>query len=113
MLPSLEPELNVSEARSVLETEFFRRAEWRRRRAEQVPQEAARNFEAARLLEKLASSLDEVPDELMKLFALHWGAGEDGSGNIAKLEEEVRRVGFSMSPKDATEFVKVFTEAAL
>jgi hypothetical protein len=106
----LQPGMTPDQVRELLRNDFESNAMWRIQKAADYPQDY-RNDEAAKLLTKLADSVDDVPDTLLVLFSLHWGDGEESSSHLEEYLEAVRRVGFGDFPKNATEFVRSFTQA--
>jgi hypothetical protein len=109
-MSSFQPEIDLGEVRERVKNELSSTAFWRRTKAAQYAQDT-RNRAAAERLERLTSTVDAVPDELIRLFALHWGDGEDPSFNLERWHEELRSIGFTSHPETAAEFLKCFGDA--
>ena len=103
--------VDVNGFRELLALDMASTADWRRRVAQEHPEDK-RNMAAALLLDQLASTVDAIPADLMSLYSLMWEENEtENLRHSELLSEELRQAGFVSSPKDATEFVKSFTEA--
>jgi len=90
------------ERRIVLVDIFEGKAEWRRQRAVEHPDDK-RNLDAATILDRLAKSVDSVPPStLNSFFELY----EDYEGE--ELSEELRQVGFHSDPKTADDFCRSY-----
>jgi hypothetical protein len=87
----------------LLRTEFLNTADWRRQKAIEHPDDK-RNEEAAQLLERLATTVEQVEAHLIKAF---YELRED-SREAEEYSEMLRKVGFHWGPKTATEFVRDF-----
>jgi hypothetical protein len=82
-------------------------AEWRRRQSLEHPEESW-HVEAARLLDKLAADLSNVPDREAEAYAAM--RAEDRCLSVAQIEgEALRAVGFYSAPENATNFVRSLT----
>jgi hypothetical protein len=113
-MPSfLDPELPLDEARDILRTNFKNKAQRRIEEAIQHPEDP-RYSQAAVLLNRLDKSVDEVPEDLVRLFAMHWSPEPEGdsvSSHQAEYDNALNRVGFGNDPQNATEFLQAFTDA--
>jgi hypothetical protein len=90
------------ERRIVLVEIFEGKAQWRRQKAVEHPDDR-RNLEAAAILDRLAKSVDSVPPTtLNSFFELY----EDYEGE--ELGEELRQVGFHSDPKTAEDFCRSY-----
>jgi len=88
------------ERRIVLVEIFEGKAQWRRQKAGEHPEDK-RNLEAATILDRLAKSVESVPPTtLNSFFELY----EDYEGE--ELSEELRQVGFHSDPKTAEDFCR-------
>ena len=93
---------HAGERRIALVEIFEGKAQWRRQKAVQHPDDK-RNLEAARILDRLAKSVDRVtPSTLNSFFELY----EDYEGE--ELSEELRQVGFHSDPKTAEDFCRSY-----
>ena len=97
--------------RSELWEMFACQAEWRTEKAEQYPEDV-RNRKAAALLEILAHTVDEVPQQLLDAYDavfLRWDTHE-----IVKLNDEaLRAVGFRSEPESAEAWIRGFLSEVL
>jgi hypothetical protein len=94
-------------ARDVLEDAFLDTARWRREKATEYPNDE-RNLEAAALLDRLATTVDQVEPELLAAYAkLH-----DDYCDIETHSEMLRAIGFDSAPETASEFVAKFISKA-
>jgi len=90
------------ERRIVLVEIFEAKAQWRRQKAGEHPEDK-RNLEAAAILDRLAKSVESVPPTtLNSFFELY----EDYEGE--ELSEELRQVGFHSDPKTAEDFCRSY-----
>ena len=90
------------ERRTVLVEIFEGKAQWRRQKAVEHPDDKG-NLEAATILDRLAKSVDSVPPTtLNSFFELY----EDYEGD--ELSEELRQVGFHSEPKTAADFCRSY-----
>ena len=88
------------ERRIALVEIFAGKAEWRRHKANEHPDDK-RNLEAATIFDRLARSVDGVPRTTLNgFFELY----EDYEGD--ELSEELRQVGFHSDPKTAEDFCR-------
>jgi hypothetical protein len=97
---------DLAEQREILRLDFERSAEWRRRKAEEYPNDR-RTLEAWHELERLASTVSEIPDEVLGTWVDLW-AHHEGSHESEILQERIRQIGFHTSYKTATEFLQQF-----
>jgi HAMP domain-containing protein len=80
-------------------------ADWRRRTAEQYPDDN-RNIEAAEELERLAGTVDDIPEALLRQYA-EGSENESASFSLSEIESEcLRRIGFSDSWASAAKLVE-------
>src|SRR5262249_62042046 len=90
------------ERRIVLVEIFEGKAQWRRQKAVERPNDK-RNLEAATILDRLAKSVDSVtPTTLNSFFELY----DDYEGE--ELSEELRQGGFHSDPKTAEDFCRSY-----
>ena len=90
------------ERRIALVEIFEGKAQWRRQKAVEHPDDK-RNLEAATILDRLAKSVDRVPPTtLNSFFELY----EDYEGE--ELNEELRQVGFRFDPKTPEDFCRSY-----
>jgi|SRR6516225_1016280 len=88
------------ERRIALVEIFEGKAQWRRQKAVEHPDDK-RDLEAVTILDRLAKSVDGVsPNTLNSFFELY----EDYEGE--ELSEELRQVGFHSDPKTAEDFCR-------
>jgi len=102
--PKMPEQLNKhdGERRIVLVEIFEGKAQWRRQKAVEHPDDK-RYLEAATILDRLAKSVDSVPPTtLNSFFELY----EDYEGE--ELSEELRQVGFHSDPKTAEDFCRSY-----
>jgi hypothetical protein len=83
-----------------LRTEFSDSAKWPRQKAAEYRLDAERNLAAAVILDRLAKTVKDIDDPLMKEF--------DALGDHPDWPGMVRQVGFSLFPKDAAELLADF-----
>lgn len=81
-------------------------ADWRRRKAEEYPEDAQRNLEAAQLLEWLAVEVGALEgSEIHRRL----GAAVDKCDDLSRFSEEwsdyVRRIGFSTFPDNGQQLL--------
>jgi len=86
--------------RQELQEEFERQAEWRRIKANEYP-DGARNIEAAEIFGRLAATVGEVKSYQFDALLVF-----DDVPDVELWNEMLRRVGFSLWPKTAEEFVR-------
>jgi hypothetical protein len=85
---------------------FQSTADWRRQKAEEY-RDDRRNGRAAELLERLATTVKDIPSELR---ALYDGMTDDFPSEFQS--EQLRAVGFNYFPDSATEFVQGIIHAS-
>ena len=90
------------ERRTALIEIFEGKAEWRKQKAAEHPDDK-RNLEAATILDRLAKSVDGVPRTTLNAF---FELYEDYEGE--ELSEELRQVGFHSDPKTAEDFCRSY-----
>ena len=90
------------ERRIALVEIFAGKAEWRRQKAVEHPDDE-RNLEAATIFDRLARSVDGVPRTTLNAF---FELYEDYEGD--ELSEELRQVGFHSDPKTAEDFCRSY-----
>jgi hypothetical protein len=83
--------------------EFSSTAEWRRAKAVEFPDDG-RNGDAAKLLDRLAATADQVEAHVVRAYVEAWGDGRDGDEHA----EMLRGVGFNYWPQSATVFLRDF-----
>ena len=89
--------------RMLLRHEFCATADWRLEKANQYPSDS-RNRQSAKLLEKLAATIEEIPSSIFDVYRAMFRDVSDSERHSELLVE----VGFSWHPDDATEFVRRF-----
>jgi len=77
-------------------------AEWRRRKAEQFPEDE-RNEKAAALLESLACDLPNASSDIQKELVRLW---EEKENFIVVVSEKLREVGFLTFPNSVDEMLE-------
>jgi hypothetical protein len=94
---------NASTAHIDLQEEFELQAEWRRKKAEEFPDDA-RNQEAARILDRLAATAERVPPDVL---AAYYELFED-LPDTEELSDMLRNIGFGSTYDTAEDFVRAF-----
>jgi hypothetical protein len=98
--------VDKNDALEWLKEQFEHTAEWRREKAQEYPGDV-RNLDAARMLDRLAATIEGVPDDLAAAYAeLH--EDDEDLHRLAELENEMRKgVGFRCYAwENATEFIQ-------
>lgn len=85
--------------RQELQEEFGRQAEWRRMKAE-YPDDT-RNIEAAEIFDRLAATVGDIKSYQLDALLVF-----DDTSDVELWNEMLRRVGFSLWPETAEEFVR-------
>ncbi|MBM4298299.1 MAG: hypothetical protein FJ143_11225 [Deltaproteobacteria bacterium] len=96
-----QKELNYQ--RELLKTEFECSADWRRKKAEQYPNDD-RNSKAAEILDKLAADVGNVDAATLAAYVALFEDYPDGEAH----SEMLRTIGFDWEPESAIEFVRRF-----
>jgi hypothetical protein len=87
-------------------------AEWRRRVALEYPDDE-RNVKAAKALERLATTVEQVDPKLLAVFGEELDDADDWFQNQELLSEMLRQIGFHTDYVDAADFVQDFIDKAL
>jgi len=82
-------------------------AEWRREKAKQYPHDE-RYLAAATIFDRLAATVDDIPQDLFLAFSEPGPDVTDGLLDVEGWTEMLREVGFGSSPKIAEDFVRSF-----
>jgi hypothetical protein len=90
-----------------LQDVFKEQAEWRREKAEQYPNEE-RNLQAAAIFDRLAATVDAVPQDAFVALSELRPNVDDGLLDVERWTEMLRDVGFQSAPKNAEDFVRSF-----
>jgi hypothetical protein len=98
---------DVRKIKEHLRLDFECVADWRRRKAQEYPDDR-RYVEAAQELDVLALTVDRVAPEILTVYAELF---EDGGDDDEKHDEMLRGIGFSSSYSSATEYVQKFIGA--
>lgn len=95
--------------REMMRTSIRGAATWRSRTVKRFPNEP-RNMDAYEALERIAATIDDVPDALFTRLQNSMGQiAECGEGNPEELwGDMLRSIGFYSNPKDATVLIKQF-----
>jgi len=86
--------------RHELQEQFERQAKWRRIRADEHPEDT-RNIEAAEIFDKLAATVGDIKSYQFDTLLVF-----DDTSDLEAWNEMLRRVGFSLWPETAVEFVR-------
>ncbi len=86
---------------------FKEEAEWRREKAKQHPNDE-RHLWAAAILDRLAATVDAIPQDVFLAFSEPGPDVADGLLDVERWTEMLREVGFGSSPETAEDFVKSF-----
>ncbi len=86
---------------------FKEQAAWRREKAEQYP-DGKRHVEAAAIFDRLAATVDAIPQDVFVAFSQPGPGVTDGLLDVERWTEMLRDVGVGSSPKTAEDFVKSF-----
>jgi hypothetical protein len=98
---------DVRKIKEHLRLDFECVADWRRRKAQEYPDDR-RYVEAAQELDVLALTVDRIAPEILTVYAELF---EDGDDDDEKHDEMLRAIGFSSSYSSATEYVQAFIGA--
>jgi hypothetical protein len=90
-----------------LRDDFKEEAEWRREKAEQYPDDK-RHLEAAAIFDRLAATVDAIPQDVFIAFSKLNLEVDDGLLDVERWTEMLREVGFGSSPEIAEDFVRSF-----
>ena len=93
----------VSDSREILQSQFESQAEWRRQKVIEYPDDA-RNEYAAKLFDKLASSVSEIDADWI---TAHEELFDDLPDSEA-WQEMMKSVGFRYEPESAAQFLADF-----
>jgi hypothetical protein len=93
--------------RSELRDDFKEQADWRRETAKQHPDDK-RHLEAAAIFDRLAATVDTVPQDVFIAYSEPGSDLADGLLDVERWTEMLRDVGFRSSPETAEEFVRSF-----
>lgn len=86
--------------RQELQEEFERQAEWRRIKTDEYP-DGTRNIEAAEIFDRLAATVRDIKSYQLDALLVF-----DDVPDVELWNEMLRRVGFSLWPETAAEFVR-------
>jgi hypothetical protein len=92
--------------RASLQDIFREQAEWRREKAKQYPA-AARNLKAAAAFDRLAATVDAIPQDVFEAYS-ELGGVHDGLLDVERWTEMLRDVGFNSAPETAEDFIRSF-----
>jgi hypothetical protein len=87
--------------------DFKEHAEWRREKAQHYPAEE-RNLEAAAILDRLAATVDAIPQDVFVALSELGPNVDDDLLDVEQWTEMLRDVGFQSAPKNAEDFVRSF-----
>src|ERR1700731_4157149 len=87
--------------------DFKERAEWRREKAKQYPNEE-RNLEAAAVFDRMAATVDAIPQDVFVALSELGPNVDDDLLDVERWTEMLRDVGFQSAPKNAEDFVRSF-----
>jgi len=87
--------------------DFKEQAEWRREKAQHYPNEE-RNLEAAAILDRLAATVDAIPQDVFVALSELGPNVDDDLLDVEQWTEMLRDVGFQSAPKNAEDFVRSF-----
>jgi len=87
--------------RQELQEEFERQAEWRRMMAGEHPDDNTRNIEAAEIFDRLAATIGDIKSYQLDALLVF-----DDTSDVEFWNKMLRRVGFSLWPETAEEFVR-------
>jgi hypothetical protein len=91
--------VNVSELKETFEMQ----AEWRRQKAAEYPDDS-RNTEAAKIFDRLAATVENVPPDVLAAYEELF----DDLPDVEVHQEMLRQVGFYTSYDNAEDFVREF-----
>jgi hypothetical protein len=94
--------------RQELNEMFNAQAEWRWRKVEQHPEDK-RNRKAAEMLERLATTVADVPETLLDAFEATFSRWDTLSVVLVE-QQALRDVGFHSAPENAEAFIRNFLE---
>ena len=86
--------------------DFKEHAEWRREKAQHYPNEE-RNLEAAAILDRLAATVDAIPQDVFVALSELGPNVDDDLLDVEQWTEMLRDVGFQSAPKNAEDFVPI------
>jgi len=95
--------MEIHSLRQELKEEFEREADWRREKAVEYPEDE-RNLESAAEYDRLAATVDVVPDELIVAYRECF----DDERDVELHQELMKSVFHCGAPPSATEFLKRF-----
>ena len=98
----------IDDARDVLSEAILETARWRLEKAEQFPNEP-RNTPAAEMLRRIAASVTDVPDDLMRRYSEAWH-DETASQTSETQSVLLRDTGFRSASDTATTLVEHLME---
>lgn len=93
--------------RQDLQDVFKEQAEWRREKAKQHLNDE-RSLKAAAIFERLAASVDAIPQDIFVAFSEPGPEVSDGLLDVERWTEMLRDIGFSASPETAEDFLRSF-----
>jgi hypothetical protein len=86
---------------------FEDQAEWRREKAKQYPDDE-RNLAAAAIFDRLAATVDAIPEDVFVAFTELGPDVDDGFRDLERWTEMLGDVGFNSAPETAEDFVRSF-----
>lgn len=86
---------------------FKEQAEWQREKAKQHVNDE-RNLKVAAIFDRLAASVDTIPQDIFVAFSELGPEVADGLLDVERWTEMLRDVGFSASPETAEDFLRSF-----
>jgi hypothetical protein len=98
---------NIPDIREQLQMQFESIAHWRREKAQQYPDDT-RNAEAALMLDHLAATVADIPDDTLAAYAELFQDGDDPYHDVSEESEMMRVIGFHSAYTTATAFLKEF-----
>src|SRR4051812_2276428 len=107
--PFTTHDVDLAHCRECIVMDFEKTADWRRRIASEHPDDE-RNLVAAELLERLATTVKDVPDDVVRLYGLIFIDDDVSFQASERNSEALRAIGFHSEPEDATAFVKAFVD---
>ena len=93
--------------RQDLQDVFKEQAEWRREKAKQHLNDE-RSLKAAAIFDRLAASVDAIPQDIFVAFSEPGPEVADGLLDVERWTEMLRDIGFSASPETAEDFLRSF-----
>ena len=95
--------MDAEDIREALRETFMEQARWRREKAKEYPEDQ-RNLAAAQMLERLASTVDNVDDATLDAYGELYDDIRDSEAHA----ELLRSTGFSTEFASAADFVRQY-----